>query len=87
MELQKQILGGHYDFPKEYWNGISDDGMCTCIFQYAAGKASPCENRKSVCSKSKEKYLSVKNHQSIFCMLKEKYLPVDQQPSCICVDL
>ena len=26
MDLSKQILGGHYDFPDEYWKDISDDG-------------------------------------------------------------
>ncbi|KAL4223284.1 Checkpoint kinase 2 [Mactra antiquata] len=27
MDLPKQIMGGHYTFPKQYWKGVSDDGM------------------------------------------------------------
>ena len=26
MDLPKQILGGHYTFPKQYWKGISETG-------------------------------------------------------------
>ena len=26
MDLPKQILGGHYSFPKQYWKGISETG-------------------------------------------------------------
>lgn len=27
MELSKQILGGHYTFPKQYWKEVSDDAI------------------------------------------------------------
>lgn len=40
MALNKQIIGGHYSFPKEYWKDISEEGsqvslshlmiLCTC---------------------------------------------------------
>ena len=26
MPLPKQILGGHYDFPNEFWKNVSNDG-------------------------------------------------------------
>lgn len=26
MALNKQIIGGHYSFPKEYWKDISEEG-------------------------------------------------------------
>lgn len=27
MDLPKQIMGGHYTFPKQYWKGVSDDAI------------------------------------------------------------
>ena len=32
MDLPKQILGGHYTFPKQYWNNISEDGIIDCCY-------------------------------------------------------
>ena len=29
MNLNKQIIGGHYSFPSEYWKDISEDGNNT----------------------------------------------------------
>ena len=29
MTLNKQIIGGHYSFPSEYWKDISEDGNNT----------------------------------------------------------
>jgi len=26
MDLPKQIMGGHFSFPKQYWKDVSDDG-------------------------------------------------------------
>ena len=26
MDLPKQIMGGHFSFPKQYWDGVSEDG-------------------------------------------------------------
>ena len=26
MEMPKQIVGGHFDLPAQYWSEISDDG-------------------------------------------------------------
>ena len=34
MDLPKQIMGGHFTFPKQYWKGISEDGMCYRIFNF-----------------------------------------------------
>ena len=35
MELPKQILGGHYSFPKQYWDNISETGES--VFQNSTG--------------------------------------------------
>ena len=34
MELAKQIVGGHYDFPEQYWKDVSDDGELEDVVFY-----------------------------------------------------